>query len=99
MADDVAHFPFVAARLDVPVIGIVNDVVEFRALGARYVEYSILRKRHWNVIVGAATLPLVQRPRNPVLDTHLRCQNDLLFLGSCCFTMALVLQARYDDGD
>lgn len=62
-------------------------------------KYSILRKRHWNVIVGAATLPLVQRPRNPVLDTHLRCQNDLLFLGSCCFTMALVLQARYDDGD
>src|SRR2546421_1326033 len=37
----VTHFPFAAARLDVPVIRFVNDVVELSALGARYIEYSI----------------------------------------------------------
>src|SRR5437016_14167297 len=41
VADHVAHFPFAAARLDVPVSWIVNDVVEFSAFGARYVEYGI----------------------------------------------------------
>ena len=41
VADHVAHFPFAASRLDVPVIWIVDDVVELRALGARYVKYGI----------------------------------------------------------
>src|SRR5712692_250264 len=41
VADHVAHFPFAAARLDVPVIWIVDDVVELCALRARYVEYGI----------------------------------------------------------
>src|SRR5947207_13253422 len=41
VADHVANFPFAAARLDVPVIWIVNDVIELRAFGARYVEYGI----------------------------------------------------------
>src|SRR5258708_19805317 len=41
VTDHVAHFPFAAARLDVPGIWIVNDVVEFSALGACYIEYRI----------------------------------------------------------
>src|SRR5690348_7953144 len=48
MANDVAHFPFAASRLDVPVSRIINDVVEFSALGAHYVEYgSFATVIHW----------------------------------------------------
>src|SRR6266536_1487862 len=49
VADHVAHFPFAAARLDVPVIWIVNDVVELCALGASYVKYGISAAAviHW----------------------------------------------------
>src|SRR5712691_6364471 len=41
VADHVAHFPFATARLDVPVIWIVNDLVELSTLGACYIEYGI----------------------------------------------------------
>src|SRR5579859_6427588 len=41
MTDHVAHFPLTTARLDVPVVWIVNDVVEFSAFGARDIEYGI----------------------------------------------------------
>src|SRR5947209_6788019 len=48
VTDHVAHFPFAAARLDVPVSRIIDDVVELRALGARYVEYGIFTAViHW----------------------------------------------------
>src|SRR5437879_1709379 len=41
VADHVAHFPFAAARLDVPSLWIVYDVVELSTLGACYIEYGI----------------------------------------------------------
>src|SRR5436309_15621488 len=48
VADHVAHFPFAAARLDIPVSRIIDDVVELSAIGARYVQYSIFAVViHW----------------------------------------------------
>src|SRR5579863_750114 len=48
VADYIAHFPFAAACLDVPVSRVVNDVVEIRALGTCYVEYGIFAAViHW----------------------------------------------------
>ena len=48
VADYIAHFPFAAPCLDVPVIRIVNDVVEISTLGAYHVEYRIFAVViHW----------------------------------------------------
>src|SRR5437660_8885428 len=41
VADHVAYFPFAAARLDVPGIRIVYDLVELSTLGACYIKYGI----------------------------------------------------------
>src|SRR5947209_13529250 len=41
VADHVAHFPFAAARLDVPGFWIVYDLVELSALDACYIKYGI----------------------------------------------------------
>src|SRR5579875_32675 len=48
VADHVAHFPIFAARLDVPVIRVVNDVVELSALSACYIKYELFAVViHW----------------------------------------------------
>src|SRR5260370_23608468 len=51
------------------------NISRFRPVYISRLKYSILRKRHWNVIVSATTLPLAQLLRNPVLDIYLRCQS------------------------
>src|SRR5260221_14672805 len=57
LTDHVEHFPFATARLDVPGIWIVNDVIEFSALGTCHIEDRMSTtvihwiKRHCSVLL------------------------------------------------
>src|SRR5215212_3242963 len=48
MADQIADLPALAARVDEPVVRVVDHIVESAALGAHHVEHDILAAvRHW----------------------------------------------------